>query len=379
VRKLRVGFFIDAWNPGAGTENQLLGILRNLDKARIDARLFTLREPIPEQFRREIPWPVECLQVRHLMSAHSLFKFMTLVRRLRRERLDIVSVYFVDTNLFVIPAARLAGIKGRVVNRRDMGYWYEPGILGKLNRVNRLAGWFLVNSEAVKKAVVKNECFPAERIKVIYNGMWEPVEHLSEPYTRRELGVPENAPTVGIVANLRPVKRVDRFIEMAAIVARTVPDAHYLVAGQGELEPGLRSLASRLGLQERIHFLGSVADVRRLLPAFDVGALTSESEGLSNALIEYAAAGVPAVTFDVGGNREIIHHEVNGLLAADGDVAGLAANAVTLLRDPALRRQYASAGCQLVRQLFDPAEVMRLIHEFFEAVANAPDSRPRID
>jgi len=379
LKKLKIGYFIDAWNPGAGTENQLLGIMRHLDPSEVDARLFTLREPIPEKHRQEIPWPVECIGVTSLLSANGLVKFWKLVRRLRRELYDIVMIYFLDSNLFVTPACRLAGIKASVVNRRDMGYWYEPGILGKLNRVNRHTNYFLVNSQAVKRAVVANEFFPAERIQVIYNGLWETAEKKAIPFQRAELGLPAEGPLVGIVANLRPVKRVDRFIDMAARVAGKFPGAHFVIAGQGELKPDLQQRATQYNLGERVHFLGSVAEVERLLPLLDVGVLTSESEGFSNALIEYVSAGIPAVTFAVGGNPEIVQDGVNGRLVRDGDVDQLAAAVSALLGDPEQRQRMAQAGQKRAARDYDPAEILRQTMAFYRTIAEAPRNQARFD
>jgi glycosyltransferase involved in cell wall biosynthesis len=377
VRKLKIGYFIDAWNPGAGTENQLLGILQHLDPSEVDARLFTLREPIPEQHCKDIPWPVECLGVSSLLSLNGVVRFFQLVRRLRRERFDIAMIYFIDSNLFVTPACRLAGIKASVVNRRDMGYWYEPGILGKLNRVNKYTNYFLVNSRAVKEAVIANEHFPAERIEVIYNGLWETKKPALPPFQRSDFNLPSDGPLIGIVANLRPVKRVDRFIEMAAKVVVKIPSAHFVIAGRGELKQDLNQQVARLNLSERVHFLGPVAEVERLLPLLDVGVLTSESEGFSNALIEYVSAGVPAVTFAVGGNPEIVRDGVNGRLAPDGDVERLADAVSALLSDDAQRLRMAQAGRQSAARDYDPAEIMRQTIAFYRTIVEAPRNQAR--
>jgi glycosyltransferase involved in cell wall biosynthesis len=379
VSKLKIAYFIDAYHPGAGTENQLKGILQNLNPDKVDACVYTLRDPIPEEHRREIPWPVECLGVGALKHPASLLKFFKLVGRLRREKYDIVNIYFVDTNLFVAPACRLAGIKNCVINRRDMGYWYTPTILSWLNRVNRMADYFLTNSRAVKQAVVENEVFPAERIKVIYNGMWGKPRRPAEKVTREKLGLRPEGQLVGIVANLRSVKRIDRFVEMAAGVKKAVPGTQFLIIGHGELEADLRRQAEELAVGGDVHFLGHVANVADYLELLDIGVLTSESEGLSNALIEYAQAGLPIVTFDVGGNREIVHPEVNGLLAADGDVAGLTAGVVRILTDPGLSDRFSAAGRELVGRLFDPRAVLDETMAFYDAVARTERRTARFD
>jgi len=367
AHKIKVGFFIDAYKPGAGTENQLRGILCHLDSSRIEATLVTLRDPVPEQYRAEIPWPVECLHVGSLFSPSAVLRFVRLVSWLRNQQFEIAMIYFVDTNQFVVPACYLAGVKNIIINRRDMGYWYRSSLLFRLNTVNRLANYFLVNSEAVKKLVASRERFPADCIKIIYNGLWDRIRAANQ-VTRESLGIPANASVVGIVASLRTVKRIDRFIEVAALVLRSVPQTYFLVLGEGELEARLKSQATQLRIAERVRFLGQVSDVGAYLPLFGVGLLTSESEGLSNTLMEYAAAGVPAVAFDTGGNPEVVLEGQTGFLAPEGDIPGMAAKVVAVLTDNELRRRLSSRSVELVSERFAPETIIRELMAFFDAI-----------
>ena len=379
LMKLKIAYFIDAYAPGAGTEDQLRGILQHLDPDRVEATLFTLREEVAPEHQKELPWPVECLHVQKLRSFDSLKKFVRLVFRLRREKYDIVMIYFNDTNLFVTPACYLAGIKNCVVNRRNIGYSFSPRLLKWLNRVNGMTDYFLTNSRLVKEQTVRTEGFPAERICVIYNGLWKAEAPPATPLSRREMNLPEDAPVVGIVANLRPVKRIDRFIDMAAIVARELPAAHFLILGQGELESDLRAQATRLNLSNQVHFLGRVEDIFAHLPVFDVAVLTSESEGLSNSLIEYAFAGVPAVAFDVGGNREVIDNGNTGIIVEEGNTEGLGQAVLSILKDTALRERFSSAARARAAELFDAASAMRQTMRFYDSIVGSDRRSCRFD
>jgi L-malate glycosyltransferase len=362
-RKIKIGFFIDEYNLIAGTEIQLHGILRNLDPSKVEATLVTLRKPVPEKHQTEIPWPVECLHVNSLFSPNAFIKFCKLVRWLSTKRFDIAMIYFVDTNQFVVPACYLARVKKIVINRRDMGYWYKPGILRRLNLINRMADVFLVNAIAVKKLVEENEHFPPDHIKVIYNGLWKRDDSQYQTI-KNDPELDPSSPVIGIVASLRKVKRIDQFIEVAALVLNELPQAQFHILGQGELESDLKKQATRLGIDEKIKFLGQINNVGSYLQNFDIGLLTSDSEGLSNTLIEYAAAGVPAVAFNTGGNNEVIDDGVTGYLIPQGDVKQMAEKVVKILNNNKLRNGMSEQSKRLA-QRYSPENIRTELMDFF--------------
>lgn len=153
---------------------------------------------------------------------------------------------------------------------------------------------------------------------------------------RAELGLSAEAPLVISVGRLAQQKGYSVLIEAAAVVLSHVPEAHFLIVGEGELKQTLQDQAAALGLAEAIHFLGRRSDVDRLLGAADLFASSSLWEGLPTVLLEAMAAGLPIVATDVSGTRELIEDGVTGLRVAPGDAPALAAAIVRLLREPAL-------------------------------------------
>lgn len=366
--KLKIAFFIDAYQPGAGTENQLRGLLQNLDPNRIESIIFTLRREVAASDRIELPCSIECLHVGKLLSIDAFFKFVRLVFKLRREKYDIVSIYFNDSNLFVVPACFLAGVRNVVINKRNIGYDMEPGMLRWLTVVNKLSDFYLANSHAVKEHAARTESFPKERICVIYNGLWEKNVAESDDEIYARLGVPRDVKLVGMVANLRRVKRVDRFIEVARVVSDSNPETHFLIVGKGDLEDELRRQVELNDMSHLVHFAGSIDDVSVCLRLFHVGVLTSESEGLSNALIEYADAGVPAVVFDVGGNNEVVEDGVTGEVVKEMNIEKMAVAICHFLDDEGLRSSYSAAARERARQLFSAEETVEKTQAFFESI-----------
>jgi len=365
----KIVFIIDEYTPGAGTENQIRGILRHLDRARFEAILVTLRKPVTPEDQQDLGWPVKCLGVHRLLHITSIHRFLRFVWWLRRTRVEVAMIYFQDSRLFAVPACRLGGVRSIISNRRDMGYWRTHTLSRALRMVDRLSHRCLVNSQAVKRSVEDYEHYPGDRITVIYNALWNDVRTEAAIVTKSRLGLENDTAVVGIVANLRPVKRVDRFLEMAAMVVTKVPKVHFLVLGCGNLEGTLKEQTDRFGLAHCVSFLGKVEDVGSYLSIFDVGVLTSESEGLSNSLIEYAAAGVPAVAFDAGGNSEVIADNVTGFLVPQGDIPGLASKVVAILSDNVLRRRMSTESRNLVMRRFSPDTIMRELMAFWGAIS----------
>jgi glycosyltransferase involved in cell wall biosynthesis len=161
---------------------------------------------------------------------------------------------------------------------------------------------------------------------------------------RRVIGLAADAHVVSTVGRLTAIKQHDLFLNAARLIAANDAHAHFLVTGDGELRGALEQQARDAGLADRVHFLGWRRDLDTVYAATDVFLLTSRNEGTPVALIESLAAGVPGVSTDVGGVRDVIHSAEVGLLAPSGDAAALAQQVATLIAAPHRRREMGAAG-----------------------------------
>lgn len=158
---------------------------------------------------------------------------------------------------------------------------------------------------------------------------------------------------MAIVANLnRRVKRVDLFINAAFLLHKKFPAVRFWIIGDGPLRKELQELALSLGLADNVMFLGSRSDVPRIMREVMVGVNCSDSEGMSNAIMEYMACGIPVVATDVGGNRELVEDGVTGLLIPKNDPSGLASALASLLRDPCKASKLGSDGHLFMTEKF---------------------------
>lgn len=188
----------------------------------------------------------------------------------------------------------------------------------------------------------------------------------SRPAARRLLGLPEDAVVIGTVGNLTPKKDQSTLLCAFRALHDSHPHSRLVVVGTGPLRPALERQARELGLQGSVLFAGMRDDVAEILPAFDVFALSSLFEGLSIALVEALAAGVPAVVTAVGGMPEVITHEREGLLVEPGDPAVLARAVERLLDDGGLRLRMSAAAIERARA-FDIRRAVRRIEQIYEA------------
>lgn len=345
-------FVIDQFlNPYAGTESQLFKLLKQVSSVGFAPRLLVLKGSAYTD-THPMPCPVDVLGHHRLSSPLAWWALWRYGRRLRRQGVRLAHVFFNDASLICPPVFRACSIK-TLVSRRDMGYWYTPTVVRLLRFTGRWVSGVVVNSQAVGEVTADMEGFRAEQIHVIYNGYDAEAPAEPESATVPELqALSEKGPVALLVANIRPIKRIE---DALAAVAALAERGHYLalaVIGGGNAE-ALQQQASQLGIGDRVLFMGGRPDVTRCLAYGTVGLSCSESEGYSNAVVEYMQAGLPVVASDVGGNREAVVDGETGWRYPAGDVKALADRLHNLLVNEAKAREMGQAGKALARQRHD--------------------------
>jgi glycosyltransferase involved in cell wall biosynthesis len=181
---------------------------------------------------------------------------------------------------------------------------------------------------------------------------------------RAELGIPEDAPVFGAVANFREKKGHKYLIEATALVLREIPEARLVLVGQGPLEGELRRQVREMNLDGAVIFTGQRGDAPRVAASFDVFALGSVHEGLAIALIEAMAMGVPAVVTSAGGLPEVVQHGKQGFIVEPREPRQLADSIVSLLTNPALRREMGEQARKRAAA-FDIRTAVRRVEEVY--------------
>jgi len=268
-----------------------------------------------------------------------------LIALLRNRKIDaVVTVGAGDKMFWGRIAARRLGMPVIISALHSTGW---PDGVGRLNRMlTPITDAFIAVAASHGQYLSEHEGFPAERIAVIPNGVdtvkFAPISNVAS--LRRELGIDELAPVVGIVAALRPEKNHELFLEMARRIVRQLPTARFLIVGDGLRRTALEQRTAEIGLESNVLFIGSRDDVPRLLAAMDVFALTSHMEANPISILEAMSVGRPVVATDVGSIHDAVIEGETGHLVPAGDVAHLTERVLSLLIDRPRRLAMGAAA-----------------------------------
>lgn len=190
---------------------------------------------------------------------------------------------------------------------------------------------------------------PEAKLSVV-NSAQDPARFDVTPYTREELGLPEEVPLFGNVGAFVGHKDHATLIKAMAIAKETLPDAHLALVGDGELRSDIESRIAGAGLSESVTLLGYRNDVPRILPVFDAFVLSSREEGFGGVCAEAMFAGVPVVSTDAGGMIETVKPGITGLMVPKQNPDALAAAMVRIIQDRDLATELADRATGYVHQ-----------------------------
>lgn len=278
-------------------------------------------------------------------------------------------------------AARWAGVK-RILGTFHVDSTYDlhrerSGPTYRLLEMlsNRCLDRAIAVSGATKRDWVRRTQIPANRVVTIHNGI-DPEKFRRQTdriAARRRLELPEDSLVVGSLGRLDEAKGFAYLMDALPALLRAFPNLFLAVAGEGPLRASLTEQAARLGIADRVRFLGFQRDVQAVLDALDVFVLPSRCETLGYALLEAMATELPCVGTTVGGIPEVIVPGETGFLVRSQDSNGLAEALARLLRSEPDRARMGKAGRERVRRSFSESEmVSRTIDLYREMMSCTP-------
>jgi glycosyltransferase involved in cell wall biosynthesis len=341
------------------------------------AGIRTVRIP---QFRREVS------------PARDAAALARLIRLIRAERFAIVHVHEAKAGFLGRLAAALCRTPVIVITLHGRDPWWRTAagtgtelrdlmprglwLYSALEQMARpLTDAFVAVAPTVARDAVQARIAAPGRTDVAASAVdLDVIPFDRDPSVRAELGIPPDAPVVGMVGRLDQQKAPLDFVQMAARVAELRPHTRFVVTGDGELEPDMRQLAQSLGVE--VLFTGFRRDAARIASAFDVFVVSSLYEGVGRSVTEAMASGRAVVATAVDGVADVVTHGATGLLAAPRDPAGLATRVVWMLDHPEEAARMGGQARDLARTLFAPERMCAVLDEIYSSLLGTAPPPP---
>jgi glycosyltransferase involved in cell wall biosynthesis len=349
ARPFRILHVIQNLNYG-GMEKVMTDLLRGLNPGRFECHVLTLQ--YVGRFGREAGLAAR-VHEGPTMSRLSLLRPVALSRALRELRPSIVHTHS-GVWYKTARAARIAGIRGVVHTEHGR---QSDALLARVldRRAAHMTDRVVAVSRPLGTYLVTRLRIPDGAITIVPNGV--DTEHFKPGprvgTLRPQLGIAPDAPMVGSIGRLEPVKGYDVLLRAFQLVSRSAAGRRsaLVVAGEGSARPSLEALTRELGIHDRVYWLGWRDDPGELLREFDCFALGSRSEGTSISLLEALATGLPPAVTDVGGNADVLGPELRRQLAPSENPGALADRILAAL-DPHQREGLGEGARRRVEQAF---------------------------
>lgn len=327
---------------------------------------------------------------RPLSPLHDLRALLRLYRAIKTARPAIVHTHMAKAGLLGRAAATLYNWSRGTAPRARVVHTYHGHVLegyfsaamtGMFIMLERLLARLSDRIVAISPAIERElrdgfRIGRADQYRVVPLGFdlsaFAAVDDEARAAARREFNIPPAARVICTVGRLTAIKQHRLFLDTVASVATLHPDMLALIAGDGELRGDLEDYAGQLGIADRVRFLGWRRDLAAIYAATDVFLLTSRNEGTPVALIEAMAAGVPGVSTDVGGVKDVITGDEVGARVRDGDADALAAHVLGYFSDDHLRRATGDRARAAVLERYSLERLVRDIDALYRDLLVQP-------
>jgi glycosyltransferase involved in cell wall biosynthesis len=362
--KIKILYLIDTiTGPQGGTEKHILEVFEHIDKKKFEIHL---------GFLQTSPWLKEnvldshytILNFRGYWHPNFLRQLVRLVSYIRREQFQIVQCFFLEGNVVGVLAAKIAGIPHILAARRNLGYWNSSLRIFLLRWLKYFTTGYVANCQAVKDYVRITEKVLPDKIKVLYNGVDLNYYDISQGRGGDRIFPPDKI-VVGLVANLKKIKGIQYFLEAGRLASVKRRDLLFVIIGGGYEEVRFKKMACQLGLEKTVCFLGIKEDIRPYLHSFHMAVNSSLTEGFSNSILEYLAAGLPVIATKVGGNSELVEDGVNGFLVPPADGRALADKILVLAENQEMRKRFGQQAREIAEEKFSLARQMARLEDFY--------------
>jgi sugar transferase (PEP-CTERM/EpsH1 system associated) len=319
--------------------------------------------------------PVVTINKRPKLDLAMLFR---LCKLMREQKIDIVHTHVFTANFWGRLAAIFANVPVLITHEHStftvdnrFRRWIENVLIRRTNRV-------ITVSENLRRRLVSEGRLPPNVVVTIHNGLHlqpQSSDEAKRAQLRRELGLEKFDHVIGTVGRLEPRKNYPLLLEAIAMLLARHPRAALLMIGSGPEKEKLQQQAHNLGISGQVVFTGYRSDISGLLGLMSTFCLSSTTEGISMAILEAMAAGVPVVATQVGGNVEIIPDRQHGILVPSGDVAALANALSETLSNQDAAIKMAKHGQARICEFFSEQHMIQRIEALYMQCLAQPSRR----
>lgn len=358
--KLRI---LHVAQSAGGVDRYLQMLLKYLDREKFD-NIVVLSQDFKRVDYEGLVEDFETVEMHRAIGKHDLSAIIAVRKLIKKYRPDIV--YAHSSKAGAIVRVANIGLKNHCVYNPH-GWSFNIRTSEKKKKIytliERMAAPFcekiICISEAERKSALEKKVCSDKKINVIFNGIDIDYYESKKQYgrTRSDLGIPENAFVIGMVGRLCPQKAPDIFIKSAKKIKAQIPEAFFVIVGNGEEEDEVKKFAKSNGLIDCLLITGWVKNPMSYVELFDVALLLSRWEGFGLVLPEYMLAKKPIIATNVDAIPNIITDRENGLLVQVDDVESVYKAVLELKEDSVLRNRIVKNGYVDVHKRFDAKRV----------------------
>lgn len=371
---MRLLWLIDSLTVG-GAESLLIPLARRIDRGAYDLRiccLTTIEGNAVEQELRKEGVSITNLGARNLRDVRA---FRGLLRLLREERIELMHAHLTYASIWGALASRITGVPVVATLHVAPPQEGRASIRDRIMRfaLDRWSAGVIAVSDALRRRYLGGGGIDAKKLMVVHNGI--EVERFrgdadeARATLMRELDIPPAAKIVVTVSVLRPGKGIEVLLDAIPHIVRAVPDACFVIVGDGPMRGAWSERARELGVERHVRWAGYRNDVAAILPGCDLFVLPSLDDAFPTVLMEALAAGVPLVATEVGGIPEIVTPGLTGTLVPAGDAMRLAEEVAEMLADEETLRRMRGAARDAASQRFSTGAWLQRLDQVYARCA----------